>query len=172
MYYILQLGTPLRRSDLKRKPFPLPELMLGNSQLIVSEKIKKVVEANDDETHQFHPISLFGEDGKPLDEPQRYGLMVNRVVEVPEPRAGMKIPKHYGNIGDYKLNSIEDTPGLATALADFPIWSFPFSGTSVVLNEKMMRAILDSDPVGIKMRSRTGHKPGENIQEIWFAELN
>ena len=35
----------------KRKPFPLPELMLGNSQLIVSEKIKEVIEANDDETH-------------------------------------------------------------------------------------------------------------------------
>ena len=91
---------------------------------------------------------------------------------MPEPRAGMKIPKHYGNIGNYKLNSIEDTPGLATALAEFPIWSFPYFGTAVVLNEKMMRAILDSNPVGIKIRDETGGTPGENIQEIWFAELN
>jgi hypothetical protein len=103
----------------------LPDIWTGSLTTLVSQRVKDIIEANDDFEHQFLEVPVWDENQKPINQTPYYQLNVRRFLQIED--LGGKVENQFRMFRpDYDekqyLPTIQQTPALLDHISQLPLW--------------------------------------------------
>ena len=155
--YLLPEVSPEMYSDLKVRKGgedkKIPEMIFFEDILMVSEKVKNIIEDLDNIQHQFVPMSFLKQDGKPIDQGPFYFLHIRRVLEIEpsENRSGLWPQEAtFNNYSSPSLVTITEHDELKTFTEQLPIWVHDLDGRNVYLSKEVIDRFKKENIAGVK----------------------
>lgn len=135
-----------------------PDIWGGGPQLLVSERVKKIILEFDDFEHQFCETTFLSEDRtKKLNTAPYYQLNVRRFVQI-EDIGGTVDNRHNkfrtNYIEDQFLPTVQQSPTLLANLATLPLWRHRMNNSTVYLSEAMLSKLQEAGITGLDFYSQ------------------
>lgn len=146
----------------------LPDVMSESNYILVSDKAKQVIEANDDFGHQFYETRFFNEQGEVVNPTPYHVMIIRRVLDIE--KLGLEMDRYSlaflpGEIEMEYLSTVLHTPELKRLIATLPWWRQHKRSHSWYLSADMLQALRDAGLTGLE--SYSGDKyPGRTWESI------
>ena len=134
----------------KKSPVFFDFYPYGN-YLIVSERVKKIFEDNDDLPHQYAPIDLLDKKGILIEEIY-YLLSVKRYVEISGEYPEMPNDKLISQMSDRERkvrSALINDSKIRKSLIDVPLWKLPIERSTLFMSLKMLNALRAAGCTGL-----------------------
>lgn len=137
---------------IKKKNPTIFDLYQYGDLVIISEKAKKVIEVNDELSHQYSLIELVDKQDNPITDKQYYLMSVRRYVEVSGEYPEVANDKMIKQMSEYERkirSALTNNTEIRDKLADLPIWKLPIERSTLFMSLEMLNALKNAGCVGL-----------------------
>lgn len=150
----------------------LPDIFSLIDSILVSEKVKKIIEMEDGFRHQYWPVSLLDDGGNRISSVQYYRMNMRRYLKI-EPSTGeisgldFSLDDAFGESGF--ISTILGNKSLRSIIQDLPLWK-AVNGMSVsgalYIGPGLMAALKSAGVKGVREYSVKDGRAGEYVSHV------
>lgn len=150
----------------------LPDIFSLTDSIVVSEKVKKIIELEDDFCHQYWPISLLCDGGNEISSIQYYRFNMRRYLKVEPSKAAIldldfSLNDTFGESGF--IPTILGNQSLRLIIQDLPLWR-ALNGMSIsgalYIGPSLMAALKSAGVKGVREFSVKDGRAGEYVSHV------